>query len=600
MKLLMIHAKHMEYKCRERTEFAEEDIPLNASVDNALVCFVSVEREDDEYSAVLGAEEIMKIARDINPSKILIYPYAHLSTKLAGPDIALEVLKELENRIRGRGLDTIRAPFGWYKEFTLECWGHPLSEAFREIRPIRRREEVVSEIKSKFVILTPDGREIGLEDYKKVGDDSLIKFIEAEVLGKAPAREPPSVEGMKKHALIDYETASDAGHFRFYPKGALIFNLIKEWADSIARRLNAIEVFTPLIYDWSFKDIREQAESFHERHYLVYPPDMRKEYVLRFAGDFGLFRMMKDAIISYKQLPLRIYEFTQSFRYERRGELAALRRLRAFHMPDIHSFSATIKDGWEEYKEIYRVLSDAVEDMGIEYAIAFRIVKDFYKKYREEILSLIKYSGKPALIEILSSRKHYWAVKHEFQGIDSVGNNCQLCTVQLDVEDAERYGIMYVDKDGKKKGCIICHVSVGSIERWIYQVLEEAYKMEKPSFPFWLAPTQLRIIPVGEEYIEECIELATALTNTCRVDVDDREMSVAKKVREAEKEWVPLIIVYGERERKSGIFNIRVRGKGEEKMSMDELMAKISSYMDDKPFIKLSLPILLSKRINFR
>ncbi|RLF48006.1 MAG: threonine--tRNA ligase, partial [Thermoplasmata archaeon] len=593
-------AKHMEYKCRERTEFAEEDIPLNASVDNALVCFVSVEREDNEYSAVLGAEEIMKIARDINPSKILIYPYAHLSTKLAGPDIALEVLKELENRIRGRGLDTIRAPFGWYKEFTLECWGHPLSEAFREIRPIRRREEVVSEIKSKFVILTPDGREIGLEDYKKVGDDSLIKFIEAEVLGKAPAREPPSVEGMKKHALIDYETASDAGHFRFYPKGALIFNLIKEWADSIARRLNAIEVFTPLIYDWSFKDIREQAESFHERHYLVYPPDMRKEYVLRFAGDFGLFRMMKDAIISYKQLPLRIYEFTQSFRYERRGELAALRRLRAFHMPDIHSFSATIKDGWEEYKEIYRVLSDAVEDMGIEYAIAFRIVKDFYKKYREEILSLIKYSGKPALIEILSSRKHYWAVKHEFQGIDSVGNNCQLCTVQLDVEDAERYGIMYVDKDGKKKGCIICHVSVGSIERWIYQVLEEAYKMEKPSFPFWLAPTQLRIIPVGEEYIEECIELATALTNTCRVDVDDREMSVAKKVREAEKEWVPLIIVYGERERKSGIFNIRVRGKGEEKMSMDELMAKISSYMDDKPFIKLSLPILLSKRINFR
>jgi len=590
----------MEYKCRERTEFAEEDIPLNASVDNALVCFVSVEREDNEYSAVLGAEEIMKIARDINPSKILIYPYAHLSTKLAGPDIALEVLKELENRIRGRGLDTIRAPFGWYKEFTLECWGHPLSEAFREIRPIRRREEVVSEIKSKFVILTPDGREIGLEDYKKVGDDSLIKFIEAEVLGKAPAREPPSVEGMKKHALIDYETASDAGHFRFYPKGALIFNLIKEWADSIARRLNAIEVFTPLIYDWSFKDIREQAESFHERHYLVYPPDMRKEYVLRFAGDFGLFRMMKDAIISYKQLPLRIYEFTQSFRYERRGELAALRRLRAFHMPDIHSFSATIKDGWEEYKEIYRVLSDAVEDMGIEYAIAFRIVKDFYKKYREEILSLIKYSGKPALIEILSSRKHYWAVKHEFQGIDSVGNNCQLCTVQLDVEDAERYGIMYVDKDGKKKGCIICHVSVGSIERWIYQVLEEAYKMEKPSFPFWLAPTQLRIIPVGEEYIEECIELATALTNTCRVDVDDREMSVAKKVREAEKEWVPLIIVYGERERKSGIFNIRVRGKGEEKMSMDELMAKISSYMDDKPFIKLSLPILLSKRINFR
>src|SRR4030042_1625404 len=145
--------------------------------------------------------------------------------------------------------------------------------------------------------------------------------------------------------------------------------------------------------------------------------------------------------------------------------------------------------------------------------------------------------------------KHYWAVKHGFQGIDSVGGAVQLSTVQLDVADAERYGIVYVDSEGKKKGCIICHSSIGSIERWIYVLLEEALKHQKPSLPFWISPTQVRLIPVSNEFIPDCEKLAAALD--ARVDIDDNYDKVGKKIRNAEMEWVNMIIVLGEKGRAS-------------------------------------------------
>ena len=103
------------------------------------------------------------------------------------------------------------------------------------------------------------------------------------------------------------------------------------------------------------------------------------------------------------------------------------------------------------------------------------------------IVKLLKLVKRPALIELLPERKHYWVLKHEFQVIDSVGGNAQLATVQLDMEDSERYGIRYVDEKGEKKGCIILHSSMGSIERWMYALLEEAAKAQKagkaPSLP---------------------------------------------------------------------------------------------------------------------
>jgi threonyl-tRNA synthetase len=168
----------------------------------------------------------------------------------------------------------------------------------------------------------------------------------------------------------------------------------------------------------------------------------------------------------------------------------------------------------------------------------------------------------------------------------------------LDVADAERYGIVYVDQDGKKKGCIICHSSIGSIERWMYVLLEEALKHDKPSLPFWLSPTQVRVIPVGSEFAKDCEKLADSIC--ARVDIDDSDDKVGKKIRNAEMEWIPMIIVLGEKERSSGQIPVRMRSGEVKVMTAEQLKAEIDGLSKGYPTARLPLPRMVSKRPVFR
>ncbi len=478
---------------------------------------------------------------------------------------------------------------------------------------IKTRDEIAATIESEYHVLTPDGRDeiINLGKMKKhkkfLREFPILKaFIMSEEVKGQPSAEPPSIKQMQKMELVDYEIASDSGHFRYYPKGSLIFSLLAEWSESIARELGCMEIDTPIIYDWMQEDIRSQVKSFHERHYMVHTPE-NKEFVLRFAGDFGLFRMMKNATMSYRTLPVRIYEFSKSFRFEKRGELSGLRRLRAFHMPDIHSFATDIEQAWDEFAAIYKMYAKFSDATGVEYAICFRIVKDFFEEHKDKLFALAEWSGKPAFVEALSEMKHYWVVKTEFQGIDSVGGNCQLSTVQIDIEDSERYGIGYTDSDGNRRPCIIQHCSIGSIERWIYDILESAMKLEKPMLPYWLSPTQLRFLPVSGEFMDDCNDLVEKIHGIypdIRIDIDDRDEKIGRKIRDAEKEWIPIIGVFGERERESGKIALRIRDGTREGQRAESTAEEIADMAKEKmgayPFRPQPLPVMVSKRISFR
>ncbi|MFA6073772.1 MAG: aminoacyl--tRNA ligase-related protein [Candidatus Woesearchaeota archaeon] len=469
----------------------------------------------------------------------------------------------------------------------------------------KNREEIVKEIQSRHLILMPDGREMLLdlknpEEVKRildeVGDEELKAYMLSEELKGQPKEEPPSIKMMQQHELIGYEPSSDSGNFSMWPKGNLIFSLLRDWSHEIAvNRLQAMQIESPVLYDWSDPEIQEQAGSFHERHYIVKAPDDdKKEFILRFAADFGLFKIMKKANFSHKMLPVRMYEFSKSFRYEKSGELSGLKRLRAFHIPDLHCFCKDIPQGWVEYQHLYKEYVNLAKGAGVKYAVGFRIVEEFYKEHKERLVELLQYSKRPAFIEVLSKMKHYWAVKNEFQGIDSVGGNMQLVTVQLDVKDAKVYGINYVDSDGSKKGCIICHSSIGSIERWIYAILEEALKKEKPQLPLWLSPSQIRLIPVNQAQIEYCKSLKF---DGVRIDIDDSNDSLGKKIANANKEWIPYVAVIGNKEMESGKLMVNIREDGSKKeFSIVELENEIKSKSQGMPFRPLPVPKLVSQR----
>lgn len=603
MRILALHSDFFRFKVRQKAvEAAEEPEIREGEFSDLLVLFTSFEKGDSEEEVLLATEDIKEVSSRIGASSLLIYPWVHLTENPLPFSEAKKLMNLLLESLKKENLSVAAAPIGWYKEFEIKVKGHPLSESLRVIRAGERKVEERREAgeHGRFIILYPDGREEEVGDLDHIADEDLRILIKNEVFGKTPSGERPRhIELMRRLELVDYERSSDVGHFRFYPAGTLVKRLIEELALEIATSIGAMEIETPLMYRLDVPAIAEQASKFRERMYTLQVDN--NQLILRFAGDFGLFEMMKDMNISYRNLPVSFYEISPSFRLEQRGEAVGLRRLRAFTMPDIHTFARDLKQGISVYRMYYEKYHSLLRKLGIDYAIAFRVVEKFYDELKPEIISMLKVSEKPALIEILPEMKHYWAMKHEFQFVDSTGGNAQLSTVQLDVEDSARYGIFYIDENGERRPGIIIHTSMGSVERLIYAVLETAAKKEKegkkPMLPLWLSPTQVRIIPVSQEHLAYAEEVLRSIRGRVRADLDDREMTLAHKIRDAERRWIPYIVVVGSVEREISKIRVRRRADGADYYTTPEdLVREILESTKEMPFRQINMPERLSKR----
>ncbi|MFB5624059.1 MAG: threonine--tRNA ligase, partial [Nitrosopumilus sp.] len=334
-----------------------------------------------------------------------------------------------------------------------------------------------------------------------------------------------------------------------------------------------------------------------------------KKLFLRFAACFGQFLMANQYQLSYKTLPFKLYELTRySFRREQSGELVGLRRLRAFTMPDCHAFCKDMKQAVDEIKIRFDLSQSVLRELGInetDYDMAIRFTEDFYNENKSAIEELVKKHGRPVLVEMWKEKFFYFVLKWEFNFIDGLGKASALSTDQIDVENGKRYGIDFVDENNVKQNPIILHNSPsGAIERIIYALLEKAakdsYEGRKPQFPLWLSPTQVRIIPLKEEFNEFTETLADKIsTHDVRVDIDDRNESIGKRIREAEKEWIRYILVIGDKEANSQNLSIRDRQTGDvREISFDVFIKEIDEHTQGKPFTGLNLPKYLSKRPN--
>jgi threonyl-tRNA synthetase len=476
------------------------------------------------------------------------------------------------------------------------------------------KKEVVSEalkaeekLRSMWYILDTDGKLWEFDDFEFTGHDNLRKFSGYEYKkDRTVTQTPPHVELMRSLELVDYEPASDPGNFRYYPKGRMIKALLEEYVTNMIHDYGGMEVETPLMYSMEHPSLKSYLNRFPARQYTIESDDT--QYFMRFAACFGQFLMSHDAIISYKNLPMRIYEMTRySFRREQRGELTGLRRLRAFTMPDVHAFCKDMDQAKSEYKRRFKLSQDVLAGIGFDnsdYELAIRMVKDFWEENMDLVKDLVKEHGKPVLIEMWRERFFYFMIKWDMNFVDNLDKASALATDQIDVENGERYDIKYMDEDGVQKHPYILHCSPsGAIERDIYGLLEKAaFDMKagkKPSLPLWLAPTQVRIIPVTHEYTELAVNIKDKFSKV-RVDIDNRDETVGKKIREAEKEWVPYIIVVGDKEVNAESYQVRVRGKDKPVgYSVSELQAEVHSITADKPFREVPLPIYLADRPQF-
>jgi len=611
MRILQLHCDYVEFNpIKKEIKLAEDIIPQAKRLEEVVVAFIAVEDGDNSEVAAKAITEITDSMKKIGCTKLLLYPYAHLSSKLASPSTALSVLKNMESM--AAGLELYRAPFGWTKSYKLQVKGHPLAENSKTITSGDDKEstsdalKAESKIQSFWHIMTPDGK---LHDVDKF---DFSKYENLEVLSKYEAAKkrsvdepPPHVKLMKKLAIADYEPASDAGNMRFFPNGRLMKSLLERYVTEKVVEYGGFEVETPIMYDSHHPSMESYFHRFPARQYNVNSEG--KQLFLRFAACFGQFLMAKDFQLSYKNLPLKLYELTRySFRREQSGELVGLRRLRAFTMPDCHAMCKDMIQAKEEFRKRFELSREVIKGVGLDesdYEMAIRFTEDFYNENKSLIEELVKKVGKPVLVETWKERFFYFVLKWEFNYVDSLGKASALSTDQIDVENGKRYNIEFIDENNKPQNPIILHNSPsGAIERVLYVLLEKAAKDQKegrkPILPLWLSPIQARIIPVKPEYLEYCEKLADTISgNNVRVDVDDRNESVGKSIRDAETEWIRYIIVIGEKELASNILSIRDRKVIEMRtLTVEQLLSEIKEQTHGKPFIKQNSGRSVAKR----
>ncbi|MBI5159353.1 threonine--tRNA ligase [Candidatus Micrarchaeota archaeon] len=617
MKLLTIHADFIEYEALTQAIKSAEPIEEGKKkerMDDCLVAFCAAEQGDNETTAEKAANEIIAIAGQVKAKTLVLYPWVHLTAHPAPPNLALSLLKKVEATLcKQDGFTVFRSPFGWYKSFDVKCKGHPLSELSREITSGEKAEEKVSEslkteakMKPEHFILTPEGEAIAVEKFNFAKFPELKKFTDYEIRKvRAYEKEPPHIAMMREHQIASHEAGSDSGNLRWFPKGRLVKKLLEKRVSDLCVDYGAMEVETPIMYDFEHPALKKYLNRFPARQYVVKSED--KELFLRFSACFGQFLMSHDMTSSYRSLPLKMYELTKySFRREQSGEVTGLRRLRCFTMPDMHTACAGFENAKNEFAQQFAECMKWMKDLGTGFETAFRAQKKWFEENKEWYAEFARKLGKPVFLELFEERYAYFITKFEFNFIDNLDKASALSTVQIDIENAETFDLNYVDEKGEKQKPIMLHASFsGSTDRCVYAMLEEqAKKMkrgEKPAFPIWLSPTQVRVIPISEKQNEYAFELRKKLSeNNVRADVDERNDTLQKRIREAEKEWIPFIAVVGEKEVESRQMSVRVRSTGKnENMNAEELAKKIESECEGKPFEKLTLPMLLSKRPTF-
>ena len=615
MRILQLHCDSIEYTPTKKEIKSAEDIenPQTQRLEELVVVFVAIEDGDDSSVAQNAITQIKNSMEKIGCKKLLLYPYAHLSSNLAKPSTAMSLLKEMESG--ASELEVSHSPFGWTKSYKLQVKGHPLAESSKVVTKDSESKdtEITSDalkgestIRSYWKILSPDGTLTNIGDFdfsnhKKL--EILAKYESAK--SRAVDQPPPHVALMKKLGIADYEPASDSGNMRFFPNGRLIKSLIERYVTDRVKEYGGYEVETPIMYDSEHPSMVSYFNRFPARQYNI--DSEGKKLFLRFAACFGQFLMANHFQLSYKNLPYKLYELTRySFRREQSGELVGLRRLRAFTMPDCHAFCKDIPQAVDEIKVRFDLSQSVLRELGIEesdYEMAIRFTEDFYNGNKSSIEELVKKHGRPVLVEMWKEKFFYFVLKWEFNFIDNLGKASALSTDQIDVENGDRYGIEFIDENNSAQHPIILHNSPsGAIERIIYALLEKAAKDSKEGrkaqLPLWLAPTQIRIIPLNEEFYDFCEKLTDRLSaNNIRVDIDDRNGSIGKRIRDAEKEWIQYILVIGEKEANSKNLSVRDRQTGNVKeISFDDFLTEINNQTKEKPFTGLNMPKHLSKR----
>ena len=369
----------------------------------------------------------------------------------------------------------------------------------------------------------------------------------------------------------------------FLPKGMTLKNTLIDYWREIHLRENYQEVSTPVILSRKLWETSGHWDHYKDNMYTTVIDE--EDYAIKPMNCPGGMLVYKSQPRSYRDLPLRVGELGLVHRHEKSGQLHGLMRVRCFTQDDAHIFM-TQEQITEEIKNVTRLINEVYTLFGFEYFVELSTRPEDSMGSDEDwelatngLRNALEEMGRDYIVN--EGDGAFYGPKIDFHLRDSIGRTWQCGTIQLDFQLPQRFEAEYVAEDGTKKRPIMIHrVCFGSIERFIGILIEHF----AGKFPVWLAPVQVKVIPVSEKSMEYATGVYEKLRAAgIRTELDHKDEKVGYKIRQAQLEKVPFMLVLGEKEAAEGAITVRSRDKGDlGSAQLDEFIADVKKMVESR------------------
>jgi len=411
----------------------------------------------------------------------------------------------------------------------------------------------------------------------------LDEFLEMREL----ARERDHRKLGKELELFTFSSLVGSGLPLWLPKGAILRDNLINFLKEEQLRRGYSPVVTPHIGRLELFKTSGHYPYYSDSQFPPMMDDEEEGYLLKPMNCPHHTQIYADKPHSYRELPIRLAEFGNVYRYEQSGELGGLTRVRGFTIDDAHIFCTNdqVKDEFKDVIDLTLKVFKALGFSDFTAQISLRDPEDTEKYVGEDavwdaaenaIREAAREMGLEASEEI--GEAAFYGPKLDFMVRDALGRHWQLGTVQLDYTLPERFDLTYIGEDNQKHRPVMIHrAPFGSLERFIGVLIEHC----GGNFPTWLAPVQVTVLAVGQDFEDYARDVSTTLMDAgIRVDTDLRNEKVGYKIRHAEMQKVPYMLVVGQREKENGTVSVRRHGEGDlGSRTLDEFIADLKSEM---------------------
>ena len=369
----------------------------------------------------------------------------------------------------------------------------------------------------------------------------------------------------------------------FLPKGMVLKNTLLDYWRQIHKKAGYVEVSTPIILNRSLWETSGHWDHYKNNMYTTVIDG--EDYAIKPMNCPGGVLVYASEPRSYRDLPLRVGELGLVHRHEKSGQLHGLMRVRCFTQDDAHIFMTPdqIKD---EIKGVVALINEVYSLFGFEYHVELSTrpedsmgSDEDWEMATEGLRSALDEIGLPYVVN--EGDGAFYGPKIDFHLVDCIGRTWQCGTIQLDFQLPQRFELEYIGADGEKHRPIMIHrVVFGSIERFIGILIEHF----AGAFPTWLAPVQVKVLPISEKYMDYAENVKKKLDEAgIRVELDTRSEKIGYKIREAQQEKIPYMLVVGQKEEEDGTVAVRSRAAGDEgTKSLDAFIADIQKEIEAK------------------